>query len=122
MRKKATDATDNQVNDPEAANVTNDELLELHTAQGNLIAEQFEQIAALKAKLGALEANAKPSAPAPATAPVVKVGGREYRVVHGVSVRVADGLLRNLTPREIAGDTALLKELAAGNSTALQAV
>lgn len=101
--------------DPDQAAVTNDELLALHTSQGEVIARQEQEIADLKKQLAALQANTQPKVARSAGGVQVKVAGTEYLVVHGV---VHEG--RNWSPEQIAANKDLCIELLAGNSTALR--
>lgn len=110
--------------------VTNDDLLALHISQGDIIAKQAEQIAAQDTKIAALTAVIKGlQSTAPVAVPVAKtavqpevtIGGKKYRVVHGVTVR-HEQALKTLTATEVAADTALLKSLLESKSSALEAL
>lgn len=105
-----------KVADPDTALVTNDELLALHTAQSELIAELQAELKALKST-----APVATSKPAPGVQPVVKIGSKEYRICHGVTVR-HNGSMKTLTAQELAGDKELVKELFEAGSTAVEAV
>lgn len=104
------------VADPEKALVTNDELLALHTAQADLIAELKSEVERLKST-----AQVATSKPAAGVQPVVKIGSKEYRICHGVTVR-HNGSMKTLTALEVAGDKELVKELFEAGSTAVEAV
>lgn len=97
---------------PENGDLTADELLTLHAAQGNALEEQAQRIEELERKIAAQAASRKP-----AGGNATSVGAQEYRVVHGL---IVNG--KKLTPAEIAQDTELCERLAAGNSSALQKI
>lgn len=119
-----------KVKTPEVATATNDELLALHAAQGELLAEQSAKIAAqekqiseLTAALKDLRSTALVVAPrtTPGPQPEVTIGNKKYRVLHGVTIR-NEQALKTLTATEVAADQALLKQLLESKSSALEAL
>ncbi len=103
------------VQDPEQAPVTNEELLQLHASQGEVIARQEKEIEVMRQAL--LELSKRNDAPSAAKSKgvLVTVNKVEYKVVHGI---VHQG--RRLSAPEIAADKKLCADLVAAGSTALQ--
>lgn len=106
----------NNTNPAPVEGVSNDELLALHTAQGDVIADQQKKIAELESLVADLKA-AQPAAEAPRGGTVVKIGKTEYQVVHGIRTGG-----RVLTPAEIAADKKLCEQLIEQKSGALKAL
>lgn len=104
------------VEDPDKALVTNDELLALHTAQSDLIAELQAELKNLKSTLPVAT-----NKPVSGVQPIVKIGSKEYRVCHGVTIR-QNGSMKTFSLQEVAADKELVKELLESQSTAVEAV
>lgn len=113
-QQKAPD-TDLLVQDPEQTPITNEELLALHTSQGEVIARQDAEIAELKDMIRMLTSGKSKPAKRAAGGTIVQVCNEEYRVVHGIR---HEG--RKLSIEEIAADPDLCAALVASGSTALE--
>lgn len=105
---------------PDLENITPDELGSLVEAQGEVIAEQADEIAALKGKVESMLA----SLPAGKVRPRLgsfTLDGQEYRVLHGVQI-VVGATIRTLAPEDIERDEAVQRELIALGSGAIQPI
>jgi len=105
---------------PAAENVTQEELGSLVEAQGEVIAEQSEEIKALKGKVESLMASVPAGKPAPIRGSFT-LDGKDYTVLHGV--QLSDGsMLRLYTPADIEGNVDVQRELIAIGSGAIQPI
>lgn len=107
MSKKIENPT--LVEDPALVQVTNEELLALHTAQDSVIAE-------LQAKIAELEKE-KAAASKAGGGVIVTLDDIQYRVVHGLLYGSG-----KKSPAEIAADPELCLSLLASGSSALQPI
>lgn len=98
--------------------VTQEDLLALVESQGALIAEQQEKISVLERQTKELR-SAAPKSPAPVAASgTFKVGGKEYKVLHGVRIR-RDGVLVTVSAADILSNKELREDLVKTGSTAV---
>lgn len=105
----------NKAQNNPAEPISNEEVLALQASQGDLIAEQAEQIESLKNLIREMQSGEEQKSSKATGGVICKVGKAEYRVTHGLLLKG-----KKLSPAEIAQDAELCKQLVADKSTALE--